>query len=187
MRVIYYTASSLDGFIAGPGHELDWLMALDDTGGEGYAAFIAKVGAIAMGSHTYEWLLRNHIQPEGKPRGAWPYTQPTWVFSKRDLPRIEGADAAPDIRFVRGDVAAVMPEIRAAAGDRNLWVAGGGDLAGQFWDRGLLDEIEVAIAPVTLGAGYPLLPRRVASPPLRLLETRPTRGFVSVRYAVERG
>lgn len=183
MRVIYYTASSLDGFIAGPDHDVDWLMALDDTGGEGYAAFIAKVGAIAMGSNTYEWVLRNHIEPEGKPRGAWPYTQPTFVFSKRELPRVEGAD----LRFVQGDVSAVMPELRAAAGGGNLWVVGGGDLAGQFWDRGLLDEIEVAVAPVTLGAGSPLLPRRIASPPLRLLETRPAGPFVIVRYAVERG
>jgi dihydrofolate reductase len=68
-----------------------------------------------------------------------------------------------------------------AAGDRNVWIVGGGDLAGQFADAGLLDEVIVSIAPVTLGAGAPLLPRRIE---LRLDELGRNGDFVAVRYSV---
>jgi dihydrofolate reductase len=68
-----------------------------------------------------------------------------------------------------------------AAGDRNVWIVGGGDLAGQFADVGLLDELIVAIAPVTLGAGAPLLPRRVE---LRLDELGQNGEFACARLAV---
>ena len=74
---------------------------------------------------------------------------PSWVFSGRDLPRVDG----PDIRFVSGDVAAVHAEMVEAAGDKNVWLVGGGDLVGQFHDHGLLDEVIVTIASVFLGAG----------------------------------
>jgi dihydrofolate reductase len=71
---------------------------------------------------------------------------------------------------------------RAAAG-RNVWIVGGGDLAGQFADRGLLDEVLVTIAPVTLGAGAPLLPRRLE---LRLVELGRNGDFAAARFAVVR-
>ena len=74
--------------------------------------------------------------------------------------------------------------MRAAAGERNLWIVGGGDLAGQFADAGLLDEVIVYVAPVTLGRGKPLLPRRIE---LRLEETGRNGDFVCSRYAVVRG
>ena len=70
-----------------------------------------------------------------------------------------------------------------AAGDRNIWVVGGGDLAGQFADAGLLDEVLVTIAPVTLGAGAPLLPRRLE---LRLDELGRNGDFACARFAVVR-
>ncbi len=71
----------------------------------------------------------------------------------------------------------------AAAGDRNIWVVGGGDLAGQFADAGLLDEVIVTIAPVTLGGGAPLLPRRLE---LRLDELDRNGDFACARFAVVR-
>jgi dihydrofolate reductase len=71
----------------------------------------------------------------------------------------------------------------AAAGGKNLWIVGGGDLAGQFADAGLLDEVIVYIAPVTLGSGAPLLSRRVE---LRLEELGRNRDFACARYAVVR-
>jgi len=71
--------------------------------------------------------------------------------------------------------------LEQAAGNRNVWIVGGGDLAGQFADAGLLDEVIVYVAPVTLGAGAPLLPRRVE---LRLEETARNGDFVTARYAV---
>lgn len=180
MTTQYYTAASLDGFVAAPGHSLEWLLQFGDAG-TGYADFVRDVGALAMGSSTYEWLLRHHVRPPAGEPQPWPYAQPAWVFSSRALPAVPGAD----VRFVRGDVDAVHGEMVAAAGGKNVWIVGGGDLAGQFLDRGLLDEVIVQVAPVTLGAGAPLLPRRVATPPLRLVSATTLGGtFVELRYAV---
>jgi dihydrofolate reductase len=175
----YYTSSSLDGFIAGPRNSLDWLMqfSIEETS---YGAFIRDVGAAVMGSATYEWLL-GHLA-EG-PDGAWPYTQPVWVFTHRELPTVPGAD----VRFVQGDVRPVHREMAEAAGGKNLWIVGGGDLAGQFHDAGLLDELIIQYAPVSLGAGAPLFPRAHTRPPLRLVSAQTWGGtFVEVRYEVVR-
>lgn len=75
----------------------------------------------------------------------------------------------------------------AAAQGRNVWLVGGGDLVGQFHDAGLLDELIVQVGSVTLGSGRPLLPRRIAFPPLRLTSARAIgTGFAELRYAVPR-
>jgi dihydrofolate reductase len=179
----YYTASSLDGFIADRENSLSWLLQFDDEAEEesDYPGFIAEVGALAMGSTTYEWIANElgFVEDPGK----WPYEQPTWVFSSRELPRPDGRD----VRFVRGDVAPVHAEMASAAAGRNVWLVGGGDLVGQFHDAGLLDEIIVTMAPVTLGAGAPLLPRRIATPPLRLVDAKASgEVFVTLRYRVQR-
>lgn len=220
MKTLYYTASSLDGYIAAPGNDLDWLMQFGEPeGGGSYAAFIRDVGAIAMGSATYEWVLRELVRAGGEGsandgeeekqagKGAgsreekapdpfsglpmpgepqpWPYAQPTWVFTSRDLPVVPGAD----IRFVRGDVRpvhrAMVEAIGGADSVKNIWIAGGGDLVGQFWDAGLLDELIVQVASVTLGRGAPLLPRAIVTPPLRLTSAeRWGEAFVELRYEV---
>jgi dihydrofolate reductase len=88
-----------------------------------------------------------------------------------------------DLRFVQGPVAPLHAETTAAAGDRGPWIVGGGDLAGQFADAVLLDELWVQYAPVALGAGAPLLPRRLE---LRLEEVARNRDFANARYAVLR-
>lgn len=176
MRTQYYTATSLDGFIATEDHSLEWLFQLGDINDTGYPEFIAGIGALAMGSSTYEWMLR-HLS--GSSETPWPYQQPTWVFSSRTLARFPGAD----VRFVRGDVRPVHEAMRAAAVDRNLWIVGGGELVGQFHDAGLLDELIVQVGSVTLGAGRPLLPRRIAFPPMTLTGVRQIGpGFAELRY-----
>jgi dihydrofolate reductase len=183
MKTQYYTATSLDGFIATEDHSLEWLFPLGDINETSYPEFIKQVGALAMGSSTYEWMLRHVIKPDSNSREAWPYTQPTWVFSSRVLPRVDGAL----LHFVRGDVRPVHEQMRQAARDRNMWLVGGGDLVGQFYDAGLLDEIIVQIGSVTLGAGKPLLPRRIAFPPLILSSARQIGpGFAELRYDVPR-
>ena len=181
MKTQYYTASSLDGFIAGPNDSLDWLFPLGDIDETSYPSFIRDVGALAMGSSTYEWMLRHAVGGE-KPE-PWPYTQPTWVFSTRTLPAVPGVD----IRFVQGDVRPVHEAMVAAAGGKNVWLVGGGDLVGQFHDHGLLDEIFVQVGSVTLGAGKPLLPRQITSPPLRLVSAKAVgTGFAELHYEVPR-
>jgi dihydrofolate reductase len=184
MKTQYYAAASLDGFIADSQHSLDWLFQFDKAeGAEGdghstsYSNFIREVGAIAMGSTTYEWILTHQVD-EG---GSWVYEQPTWVFTSRILPIIAGAD----IQFVKGDVRPVHQKMMAVAEDKNIWLVGGGDLVGQFHDNGLLNQIIVSIAPVALGSGAPLLPRTITTPPLRLLSTEVYGDvFVELRYEV---
>lgn len=180
-RTQYYTATSLDGFIASPDNSLDWLMTRRrDLGGPlNYDEFIADVGALAMGSTTYEWILDHQFGGEPPSAERWPYNGPCWVFSHRDLPVVPGAD----IHFARDDVAPVHRRMVEAAGGRNVWIVGGGDLAGQFADAGLLDDVLLMIAPVTLGAGAPLLPRHVE---LELQELAVNGEFACARYSVVR-
>jgi dihydrofolate reductase len=181
MRTQYYTASSLDGFIATPDDSLEWLFPLGDPEETSYPEFIAEVGALAMGAATYEWMLRHAVKLGSEAPEPWPYAQPTWVFTHRSLERVPGAD----LRFVSGDVRPVHAAMREGARGKNLWVVGGGDLVGQFHDAGLLDEIIVQVASVTLGAGKPLLPRFIAFPPLRLTSVRAFgSGFAELRYDV---
>lgn len=172
MTTHFYTASSLDGFIATDDHSLDWLLSqdIDQEGPMAYQEFERGMGALAMGASTYEWVMRH--EP-----GTWGYAQPTWVFTHRDLDRPEQGD----IRFAQGDVAAAHAEMVEAAGGKDVWVVGGGDLAGQFADAGLLDEVWVQYAPVTLGSGAPLLPRALT---LELLEVARNRAFLCGRYRV---
>lgn len=183
MKTQYYTASSLDGFIATSDHSLEWLFPLADLESSSYPAFIAQVGALAMGSSTYEWLLKHIVKPGTPGEAPWPYSQPAWVFTTRTLPRPHQGE----VRFVQGDVRPVHAAMAEAAGGKNIWIVGGGDLAGQFYDRGLLDELIIQVAPVTLGRGMPLFPREVASPPLRLVSATTYGGIlVELRYEVPR-
>jgi dihydrofolate reductase len=177
----YYTATSLDGFIADENHSLDWLFTRqqDRSGPLNYADFIAQVGAIAMGSTTYEWIIDHEFADKDPADWKWPYDMPSWVFTHRKLREVPGAD----ITFVTGEVAPVHDELLAAAGEKNVWIVGGGDLVRQFADAGLLDEVIVYVAPVTLGAGAPLLPRRVE---LRPEEIERNGDFVAARYSVVR-
>jgi dihydrofolate reductase len=184
MKTVYYTATSLDGFIATEDDSLDWLFPLGDLNNSSYPAFISEVGALAMGSATYEWIVRNADKITEQMGSPWPYTQPAWVFSSRNLPPIDGAN----IRFVNGDVRPVHAEMRAAAGSKNIWIVGGGDLAGQFYDAGLLDELIIQIGSVTLGKGKPLFPRRVLHPVLRLVSVHQMgAGMAELRYEVLKG
>ncbi|MCW2791529.1 MAG: dihydrofolate reductase [Nocardioides sp.] len=174
-RTTFYTATTLDGFLADEHDSLDWLFVqdIDEAGPMNYGEFIAGIGAMVMGRTTYEWVLA-HNERTGDP---WAYDIPCWVFTHHELPPVEGAD----IRFASGDVVAVHAALVEAAGDRDVWVVGGGDLAAQFAEAGLLDEIMAQIAPVTLGAGRPVFPRPFD---LRLTELARNGAFACARYDV---
>ena len=183
MKTQYYTATSIDGFLADDENSLDWLDQFGAVEGmeDHYRQFVDGVGALAMGSTTYEWIVVHEDLLEHPDR--WPYEVPAWVFSTRELPAVEGAD----VRFVEGDVAPVHADMVRAADGENVWLAGGGDLVGQFHDHGLLDELILTVAPVTLGSGAPLLPRRLTTPPLQLVDVeRAGDVFAVLTYTVER-
>lgn len=158
MATVYCTATSLDGFIADPDESLSWLFATppgpDPAGLElHFDRFFAGVGAIVCGVNTFEWVRRD-LTRNGEPF-AWPYPLPSWVVTHRDLAPVDG------VEFYAGDVADLHPRLVEAAAGKDVWVVGGGDLAGQFADLGLLDRVWVFQCPVVLGAGRPLLPRRL--------------------------
>jgi RibD C-terminal domain len=98
----------------------------------------------------------------------------------------EGCVPRANINFVIGDVRTVHKLMTATAGGRNVWVVGGGGLAGQFADVGLLDEIILAIAPVTLGSGALLLPRRLTAAELTLTDSGHDGTFAYLTYQVQR-
>ncbi len=156
-------------------------------GGDGkddrFDRFFAGVGAMAMGATTYEWVLGHERLLEHPERWASFYgNTPCWVFTHRDLPSIPGAA----VSFVQGEVEPVHRAMVEAARGGNVWLVGGGELVGRFADASLLDEISLGIAPVTLGAGAPLLPRRLTSSDLTLRSVEHDERFVFLTYTVSR-
>jgi len=185
MATQYFTATSLDGYIADENNSLAWLFEADrdGTGDTTFADFFAQIGAMAMGATTYLWVLEHERLVEEPAKWRTYYGDaPCWVFTHRQLPIVPGAD----VRFVQGDVAPVHARMVEAAGGKNVWLAGGGDLVGQFADQGLLDEIFLTVAPATLGRGAPLLPRRLGASDLELVDVARDRQFAKLRYRVRR-
>jgi dihydrofolate reductase len=179
-RFQYFVAASLDGFIATSRDDLGWLLQFDgfEGGKESYDTFMADVGCIVMGGETYAWLM------EHEP-GNWPYPDtPCYVFTRHE----HTAPAGSDITFVRGDVREFIQDFKENAAGRNIWVVGGGNLAAQFADAGLLDELILSVIPVVLGDGKRLLPLEGPTPPLELTASRTMgRGIVELRYRLSAG
>jgi dihydrofolate reductase len=185
-RTQYYCAMSLDGFIAESDDTLEWLTGYQGSyAGEDavpmkgtYDDFYDGVGALVCGSATYEFVI-NEVTD-------WPYRgKPCWVLTSRELPTPEGDGV--DVRFAQGSVRELFGEMSAAAGDRSVWVVGGGNVASQFADEGLLDEVIATVVPVVLGAGKPLFDRRLPGGPMRLTGTRAfDTGMVEMRYEIDR-
>ena len=187
-RVQYYCASSLDGYIAEADDTIEWLTSYegsyegdDAAPARGYDEFYAGVGALVMGSVTYEFIL-DHVARDG----GWPYAgKPCWILSSRPLtvPDDEGAD----VRIVDAPVGELHDEIVVAAGEGNVWVVGGGNVASQYADAGLLDEVLVTVVPVVLGDGKPLFDRRLPGGPMQLTGAVPrASGMVELRYEIRR-
>jgi dihydrofolate reductase len=193
-RTIYYCASSLDGYIAEADDSLDWLLGYEGayagegaepgpmSGGGAYERFYEGVGALVSGSATYEWIL-DHLDAAGG--GEWPYKgKPFWVLSSRELPMPEGEGV--DARIANGSVAELYGQMSAAAGDRALWIVGGGGVASQFAREGLLDEVHLTLVPVALGTGKPLFAHPLPGS-MQLAGTSVfDNGMVELRYEVRR-
>jgi dihydrofolate reductase len=184
--VRYYAAQTLDGYIAESDDSIDWLTGYEgsfegadsDASQAGYEEFYEGIGALAMGSTTYEWVLAHG-------RG-WPYGgKPTWVLSSRELEVPDGEDV--DVRIVDGEVPELIDEMRDAAGDRDIWIVGGGPVASQFADHGLLDRVEVTVVPVVLAEGKPLFERRPPGGPMQLISACTfSSGMIGLVYEIKR-
>jgi dihydrofolate reductase len=174
MKTIYFAAASLDGYIADKNDSLQWLFKNGPTDISFIDEFLATVGAIAMGSATYKWLLDNAGD-------KWLYEVPCLVFTHRQFPVMEGAD----VRFVQGSVTGQHRQLKELAQGKNIWVMGGGDLAGQFFESGLLDEMHIQTVAVFLNEGKKLFARKTEDA-FKIKEIR-QRGetCVEVIYAVK--
>ena len=189
----YYCAASLDGYIAEADDTLAWLLDYEGSfegdgvepgprgAGAAYEQFYEGVGALISGATTYEFVL-DHVAEDSD----WPYKgKPFWVLSSRDLPVPKGEEV--DVRIVNSKVADLYDQMITAAGERNLWIVGGGNVASQFADEGLLDEVLVTVVPVVLAAGKPLFDHRLPGGPMQLMGTRTfDTGLVELRYEVRR-
>lgn len=178
MPIIYNAATTLNGFLADEQDSLQWLFDVpgSDDAESDIAGFLAGIDTLVMGSTTYEWLLDNLDSPQELTANYG--TRPIWVFTSRDLPVHEGTH----VRLFNGPVTEALPQLRESGA--NIWVMGGGDLAGQFHDAGALDRITLTVAPVFLPAGRPTLPRRIESSRLRLAGHRQLGQFVELSYEV---
>lgn len=184
-RVQYFTATSLDGYIADVDNSLQWLFDCDQTDqkNDRFPTFVAGVGVQVMGRTTYDWVLDHEKLRDDEQR--WTEVMAdgeTFVFTHREVFQFDH----PHFHVVAGPVSEHIEAIVAAAGDRQVWVVGGGDLVGQFDDAGHLDQIILSVAAVTLGAGAPLLPRRIESDRLTLRECEHDEAFAYLTYDVTR-
>ena len=171
MRAVRYNvAASLDGYIAGPQGEYDWIPpepAID------FAALFRGVDTVLLGRQSYELVRRD-------PSAAtWPAGARVLVFSRT----LNAADH-PGVTVVAADAAGVVAGLRAEASGGEIWLYGGGALFGSLLAAGQVDRVEVTVIPILLGGGVPLLPAGVVRAPLALqhLERYPS-GQVSLHYA----
>ena len=170
-RIRYQVATSLDGYIAGPKGEADWIIMDPDID---FRAHFAQFDTCLIGRRTFEGMARGKKKP-----GAMPGMK-TFVFSRtlrqRDYPKVT---------IVADNAEETLTALRAESG-KDIWLFGGGMLFRSLLDAGLVDTVEVAVIPVLLGGGTPLLPPLARQTKLKLTGHRVYKtGIVSLEYAVE--
>ena len=172
-RVRYSVAMSVDGYIAGPNGEIDWILMDPEID---FAAMFGRYDTVLLGRRTYELTLTQG--GEGGMQGM-----KAVVFSRT----LRAADH-PDVTLVAEDAGGAVAELRAREG-RDIWLMGGGVLFRSLLDARQVDEVEIAVIPVLLGAGIPMLspPARQARLRLTASRTLKTTGIILLDYAVEYG
>lgn len=172
MRPVRYNiAASLDGYIAGPNGEFDWIPMDSDID---FDALFRNVDTVLLGRRTYELVSRDDAAP------AWPKGSRVFVFSRT----LRAADH-PDVTIVAEDAAGVVAALRAEVSGGDIWLFGGGALFGSLLAAGQVDRVEVTVIPILLGGGILMLPAGSVRAPLALLQTEQfASGQVSLRYAV---
>lgn len=145
-KLILYIAASLDGMIAGPGGDVDWLEEFPNPEGtdHGYAEFIDSIDTSIQGNKTYKQVLGFDIE--------FPYKDLTnYVFTKE-----KGRPEDKYVKYLSGNVIEEVKRIKSEHG-KNIWLIGGARANTLCWNAGLIDEIHLFIMPIILGRGIPLL------------------------------
>jgi dihydrofolate reductase len=166
-RLRYQVAVSLDGFIAGPNGEFDWIV-MDPS--IDFAALYKEFDTAVMGRKTYDLMTAQG--------GAGGLTGIDVIVFSRTLP----ASAKKGVRIVNDDPQRVVSALKASPG-RDIWLFGGGVMFRSLLDAGLVDTVEVAVIPVLLGDGIPLLPPGTSTKlVLTDQKTLPASGIVMLAY-----
>jgi dihydrofolate reductase len=169
-RVRYNVAASLDGYIAGPHGEFDWISE-DPT--VDFAAIFAKIDTVLLGRRSYELVRQMGEMP-------WAPATRVYVFS-----RTLRQQDHPGVTVVNDDAAGVVAALRAEQGTGEIWLFGGGELFKSLLAAGQVDSVEVAVVPVLMGGGVPMLPAGAPRTSLELTGTQTyPRGIVALSYAV---
>ncbi len=172
---------SLDGFIAAPGHVMDWgagRQLADFVGHEELREIAAATGAMLAGRRTADVGERMEAEKPGSV--DYPFSGPVFVLTHRPPQR-----AAPHITYLSGDIGDAVATARSAAGGKNLEVLGA-DVSAQCLQRGLVDEILVYLLPVLLGDGIRFLPAGLPRIDLEPLGTTRSRAVTIARFRVRR-
>lgn len=171
-RLRYQVAVSLDGFIAGPNGEYDWLV-MDPS--IDFGALYKEFDTAVMGRKTYE-IVTAHGE-DAAMRGL------DFIVFSRTL----RADEHRGVRIVSDDARKTVAALKAKPG-RDIWLFGGGELFRSLLQAGLVDTVEVAVNPILLGAGIPLLPPGISTKlVLADQKTLPASGIVALAYSVPGG
>ena len=172
MKTVYYAAASLDGFIADVDESVAWLDKLNiDQQETGSDSFFATVDALLMGRKTYDFVYHY---------GQWPYeNKPTWVCSRRQVPRMEGCN----LQSERDPKASIQQAKRL--GVSTLWVVGGGRLVGSLIKDRLLTHINISVMPILLGEGIRLVHALPEHLYLRQESATSMSGFTQIEYRIE--
>lgn len=171
-EAVLFIAMSLDGYIADSRGGVEWLQGQDEALGDGgaYETFIRSVDTVLMGFRTYQQIV-TELSPD-----AWPYEGLTaYVFTHRKLP------STAQIRFTDEMPAALVERLRAGEGKR-IWICGGADLARQLMREDLIDQYDLSVIPVVLGAGVRLFAQAEEMRKLRLIQTQTDNGVVRLTY-----
>lgn len=180
-QIIFDAACTLNGFLADEQHSLDWLFAVPGAEEPDDSLFPADAAVHVCGANTYLWVLKQENLLSQPARWQELYAdKPTFVFSTRQLPIPQGAD----VRLVSGSVSTILPQIREAANEGDIWVLGGGELVGQFVDAQALDRLALTMAPATLSGGAAVLPRTLGAHQLKLVHAGIAGPFARLIYEV---
>jgi len=175
-KVVVNRSMSLDGFIAGPGHAMDWVF--DFMAPDEFSEIAAATGAMLIGRRTYD--VGNRMAADKPGSTDYPFSGPSFVLTHRppDPPD-------PEVTFLTGDIGEAVATARSAAGGKNLEILGA-DVAGQCLRRGLVDELLVYVLPVLLGDGIRFSPPGLARIDLEPVSSTRSGAVTILRFRVRR-
>jgi dihydrofolate reductase len=173
-KIIVYTATSADGYIARPDGDVGWLDRPQPNGNYGAGAFFKTIDTILWGRKTYSKGIELGMKPSGFGEGIKNY-----VFSRQSQ-----KSRSPAFKFVNEPVKPFARRLRAEPG-KDIWMMGGGEIIASFLDVDEIDEFSIHVIPILIGEGIPLIQPRHRMIPLKLLSTKKfPDGVVHLNYRV---